>query len=324
MKPTTTATANPFTDLLRQYETDHIVGNDTTDSLTALAKACTFSVLKKLYSVSGQQTVKSLSVSIVRDYADIDRLLYSVDHATKTVYNEEGDRQTVIADSELNTAAANLAKMAMGDGIDLVHTAIVAILEQTAKVDSKKVGFMETPYTVRRLKRKVYIQTADSVNGWEEVETMPIREVYRFIRRAVSASRAIQIASEKYSYIEDLTVDPVSGEEEEIFRRLPMFSTLGGDVHEKHNGRPHSVVDNYTTIDSDTVERVDRIIADLDLSDRQATVLRYRMSGHGNKAIATALGIQERLVSRTLKQIQVKLWDMGIHPEDMTDRPVVK
>lgn len=318
MKSTTTTTANPFTNLLRQYETDHIIGNDTTNSLTALAKACTFSVLKKLYSVSASPVVKSLTLDIVRDCADLDRLLYSIDNATALEYNADGDLVRNVKDGDLAKSADRLSALAMGDGLDLVHVAVLAILDQTAKVDSTAVGFMETPYTVRRLKRKVYIQTADSVHGWEKVETMPIREVYRAIRRAVSDSRAIQIASNKYTYLEDVTADPVSGEEETIYRRLPMYSNIAGEVTDM-NGKVVAI-----TADSETAERVDRIIADLDLSDRQSVVLRYRMSGYGNKAIATALGIQERLVSRTLKQIQVKLYDMGIHPEGMTDRPVVK
>ena len=106
-----------------------------------------------------------------------------------------------------------------------------------------------------------------------------------------------------------------------------MYSNLAGDVTDSNENPlyPTSAKPKqYVTADGQTVAEYDEIVSALNLTDRQTAVLKYRMSGYGYQAISTAMGIQERLVRRTVKQIQVKLFDMGIHPEDMTERPEAK
>lgn len=60
---------------------------------------------------------------------------------------------------------------------------------------------------------------------------------------------------------------------------------------------------NYTA-DRQTVEDYETTVAQLDLTDRQAQVLRLRMQGKGHKAIATYLGVTQRAIAKTVEQVQ--------------------
>jgi hypothetical protein len=65
---------------------------------------------------------------------------------------------------------------------------MVALLDESEKADRTREKFLENTYEVRRLKKKVRIKSADSVNGWETVETSPIKEVYKAVRREIANS----------------------------------------------------------------------------------------------------------------------------------------
>ena len=70
---------------------------------------------------------------------------------------------------------------------------------------------------------------------------------------------------------------------------------------------------NYTA-DMRTAADYDTILAHLNLTVRQAEVLRLRMQGRGFKAIATYLGVDVSNVKRTVKQIQKKAREIGLTP----------
>ena len=63
---------------------------------------------------------------------------------------------------------------------------------------------MEKEYTVRRLKKKVRIQSTDSVNGWEDKTVTPIQIAFTAVRRAGKKTRSVQVASHKYTYLETI------------------------------------------------------------------------------------------------------------------------
>lgn len=169
--------------------------------------------------------------SIYRDTNTLKNIDYSCKKAFVTVYNEDGDRQTKTADSDYRYAYNKLTQQTLGDGLDLVNTAIVSLLDECTKVDTTAENFLETVYTVRRLKKKVWIKVEDSANGWETVETSPIREVYKAVRREVANNRSLNIdPSNGYMYLEDLASDEKSNEETTVYRRLNKFSDLAGNV----------------------------------------------------------------------------------------------
>lgn len=305
-----------FSDVLRNFENAYINGNYANE-LQTLATACTFSVLKKLYRVSAQKTISKMRNSIAKDLNNIERITFSNNNATEYRTNDDGNKELFVLDSLLNDTVINLLHETLSDGFDLIHDAVVAILEEVNKAvergDVLAVGFMEKPYSVRRLKKRVYIKTKDSVNGWESVDTTPIQEVYKYIRHQIQKSRAVQIANNKYVYLEDIATDTESGEIATIFQRLPKYSCLACevlDISELPHGQ--SIKTTAITTDRQTVDDMEKLISKLNLTTRQAVILKYRLCGYGYQAIATSLGITKNSVYDGVKWIQKKAVAIGI------------
>lgn len=301
-----------FEQVKRNYETALASGKDTAQELTALATAVAYSVLNKCIDPQRKTAADLETVSnnghnpallqvkrgIATDLATLDNTRRNADKATRTAYNADGDLITEVADKDAETALASLIDETLSDGIDLVQSAAVAILEQAAEhADGGE--WLDRPFTVRRLSKRVYIQAADSA-AYKDTTTTPIQEVYRAVRRAVQDSRATQIDPRNgYTYIEDLTADGL----ETIYHRLQKWADLGG----------YDCNGNYTA-DRQTVADYETIVARLELTDRQAQILRLRMQGKGYKAIATYLGVTQRAIAKTVAQLQAKATAAGLTP----------
>lgn len=171
--------------------------------------------------------------------------------------------------------------------------------------------------SVRRLSRRVYIKETDSA-AYRDDETTPAQEVYRAVRRAVQESRAVQTDPRNgYTYIEDVTADGL----DVIFYRLQKYADLGGYAHngqagDRLPGSPAGFTggSSHYTADRQTVADYNAILAKLNLTDRQAEVLRLRMQGKGYKAIANYLGVTQRAIAKTVEQVQKKAVAIGLTP----------
>ena len=282
-----------------------------TEVTTDLATAVAYSVIRKCLdpqAKSGKTSnsgcnpqLEEVKRSIYRDTNTLKNIDYSCKEAFTTVYNEDGDRQTKTKDSDYRYAYNKLTQQTLGDGLDLVNTAIVSLLDECTKEDTTTGNFLETVYTVRKLKKKVWIKVSDSVNGWETVETSPIREVYKAVRREVANNRSLNIdPSNGYLYLEDLAKDEESNEEATVYRRLNKYTDLAGNVTD-FNGAV-----KFETVDSGSVADYDKMTEALELTARQAQVLQLRMSGYGCVAIGTYLGVKEESVRSVLQTIQKK------------------
>lgn len=317
-KTAQTTMARPdFNAVKRAYETALATGRDSADELTALATAVAYSVLNKCIdpqrkAAPQRETVSAtgynpalvqLKHGIAADLATLDNLRIAADKATRTAYNTDGDLTTETADKDAEKAVAALIGETLSDGIDLVQAAALAILEQAAEHAADGGEWLDTPHTVRRLSRRVYIRTEDSA-AYRDDETTPIQEVYRAVRQTVQNSRAIQTDPRNgYSYVEDLTADGL----ETIYYRLHKYADLGG----------YDCNGNYTT-DRQNVADYETLVARLDLTDRQAQILRFRMQGKGYKAIATYLGIPQSSVCRCMYQVRNKAEKIGLTPDGYT------
>lgn len=313
---TTAAAADRFAALMRAYENAHASGADTTAPLYALATAAALSVVRKCIDPQRQtattrETVSNSGLStaltavrrdIVADLAYLEKLTAAHNAAYVLRFNADGDIVQEVADKAAEKAAAALQGDSLGDGLDLVNAAVVAILEQT-EAHASGAGWMETTYTMRRLSRKVVIRSEQSAK-WENVETSPIREVYRAIRREVQNSRAMQTDPRNgYLYIEDVTADPESDKTETIYRRLQKWADLGGYTH----------TGEYTA-DEQTAADYESVLSALNLTDRQAQIVRLRMSGYGYMAIGTYLGVTQNAVYNALKKVRDKCEKIGFTP----------
>ena len=316
-KTAQTTTARPdFDTVKRAYETALATGKDSADELTALATAVAYSVLNKCIdpqrkAAPQRETVSAtgynpalvqLKHGIAADLATLDNLRTATNKATRTAYNADGDLTTETVDKDAEKAVAALVGETLSDGIDLVNAAALAILEQAAEHADPAAPWLDTPYTTRRLSRRVYIRTEDS-RAYRDETTTPIQEVYRAVRQAVQDSRATQTDPRNgYTYIEDS-----ENGLETIYYRLHKYADLGG----------YNCDGNYTA-DRQTVEDYETTVARLDLTDRQAQILRFRMQGKGYKAIATYLGIPQSSVCRCMYQVRNKAEKIGLTPDGYT------
>lgn len=303
-------TAHTFNTLLRNYEKAYTEqSKDLATHLQALATACACSVLRKCIQVSGNKAMVTLRNDLVKDCNNLLNI-ERIQTATSGLYfNASGDL-VKDTDTETQQQVQALLKQSISDGYDLVQDAILLILTETEKAKQSNGGqlkplFLETLYTQRQLKRKVYIQIADSVNGWETVETTAIQQVYKGVRRAIESTRAVQIAQNGYTYIDDFATDTESNATERIYRRFGKYADIGGAVVD-YNGKEMA----YTT-DRQTAQDFDTMLASLNLTARQMQVLQYRLKGYGYKAISTALGVTPHAIAKTCKAIQSKATAQG-------------
>lgn len=316
MNTKTTANNNAFSDLLRTYETATRNHNGNanaekayTTALTDLATAVVYSVLKKCITVSQNPILIQTRQDLARDLHNLDRIAYANAHAYETQYNADGDLITVTKDKDLHTALTALCGECFGDGLDLMHTAVATILTETEKATDLTANFMEVPYNVRRLSRKVWIKTSESVNGWETTTTTAIQETYKAVRRAIDQSRAVQTDPRNgYTYLADISTDPRSGIDETIYRRFGKYADIGGTVTDINGKETAYTADEQTAIDLDT------LIESMNLTAKQAKVLQLRQGGYGYKAIATYLGVTQRAVAKTVGAIQTKALAIGLTP----------
>lgn len=306
-------TRKDFETLKRDFETAMNSGKDYTPELlelsTAIAAACVNKCIdpqrknaaeRDTVSDSGHNpALLNLKRGIFHDLHLLENTRTAADKATRTHYNADGDIVTETADPAALAAFGELIGETLSDGLDLVNTAAAELIEQAAEHADPAAAWLDTPYTVRRLARKVYIKSEDSA-AYRDEETTPIQEVYKAVRRAIQSSRAMQTDPRNgYTYIEDTTVDGL----DTIYHRLQKWADLGGYDR-----------DGHYTADPVTVDTYEKTLAALNLSDRQLTVVNLRMRGYGKKAIGTYLGIDPNNVGRVLRQVQAKAEKIGFTP----------
>ncbi len=306
-----------FSDIISDFETAMASGGDYSAELTDLATALAFSVIGKCIDpqrkTAGQKDhidnsgINPALVDIRRDIAaDRDllektRRLSSI--AGEKTYNADGDPIPTNAGKNAENALSHVIKERIGDGQDLVQTAVCAILEQAAD-HATAPHWLETPYTVKRLARKVYIKATDSA-AYRDETTTPIQEVYRAIRREVASSRAAQTDPRNgYTYIEDYTdIDGGDGLEV-IYHRMGKYADIGG----------FDCMGNYTA-DLETAVTYETLLDRLNLTARQATIIQLRMQGYGYKAIATYLGVTDDAIHGQIKRIRERAAAIGLTPQ---------
>lgn len=317
---------NQFATLISNFNThannDTLDTNAGTKALTDLATAITYSVLNKCLdpqrkkaaetgkaSNSGQSPLlRKLKAEIYAEQNRRERMDYCLENFQKEVYNANGDVE-VITDRELNKAIDELIKNPLSDSQDLIQECMLALMEECNRMKQNGESInLEQPYTRRALSRKVVIKMADT-NAWTDVETTPIQEVYRAVRRYIMDNRSfVADARCKYSYIAELSADSESDTINTIYRRLGKYADLGGYARD-FNGAA-----TLYSVEEETVHKLDELVEKLNLTKRQAEILDLRQQGYGVKAIATYLKIKKQSVQVHLSRIQAEAKKLGLIP----------
>ena len=310
-------------------------------ALQTAARSIASSVIAKTIDPQRRDAVKRDSVSnsgysaamvalrreVVADCTHLDNLHTAEAAAFGARVHHKKDGDTVIMRYVVDdTAAAVMDGMELdrlGDGIDLVNEAAAAILEQSTAHATTAPGWMEASYTMRRIKRRVLIKSSDTA-AWEDIDTSPVREAFRAVRRAVADSRAVVAdPRSKYCYIEDLATAPDdSSTLEVVYRRLHKFADIGGYAHTGHAGRDGADCGGLYSVDMEAYMDYNAIMERLKLTAAQADYIRLRMEGCGSAAIATYLGVSEGRVYNIAKAIRTKCEKIGFTPsmwKEMTE-----
>ena len=320
----TATTKNAFTDLMRNLETAYTTdptSETTATALTDLATACALSVLKKCIDLGYNSTLVSVRNDLNRTRHNLETMSYLNNRTditeTVTRYNKDGEEttETVILDRTAYDRTFSIIRELDGDGYDLVQTASLKLWEELARQTANgETVNLETVYTVRKLSKRVYIDKNDPCK-FDNVETTPIQEVYKAVRRHINDGRAMSTDPRNgYLYLADVVTDAETDTTETVFRRLPKQFDLVSNLEIRGGNKGITTVTMSTN--PATVDRYDRIISDLKtaLTDRQLTVLKYRLQGFGYDPIAVKLGVSKNAIVKTVKAIQKKCIDLGYNP----------
>ena len=305
-----------FEQAKRNFEAAFRSGGDYAAELLELSHAIAAAVLKKVIDPQRKTAAQRDTVSnsgynpalvdlrrdLFRDMHQLATLRDCADRESRTTYNAEGDAVTEVVDKDAAAAVEKLIADCLGDGIDLVQEAAAALLEQAA--DHATAGdWLDTPYTTRRLDKRVYLQAPESAAVREE-ETTPAQEVYRAIRRLIQNSRAVQTdPRNKYCYVSlDHLLEGDENALDHLYLRLGKCADLGGYVSTIDGGRDYSTY----TADFQTAADMSELIERLNLSRRESDVLSLLLRGAGQRAAASYLGITDGAVSVIVSRIRNK------------------
>lgn len=188
--------------------------------------------------------------------------------------------------------------------LDHMQTAYMAILEQFKRqTDGGETRSLTRPYKERVLHGQIIIVNSDKKDVYlhDRVIT-PIQSIMRSIRNDI-ASYNNPVDNSKYSYIQDVLTDTDNDNAEyTVYKRMPRYYDIGGHVID-FNGKQTV----YTVGDSEW-DAVDRIIADLNLSDLQSQVLHLRLQGRAmtEGTISRTIGVSENSVKSAIRELRKK------------------
>lgn len=327
----TTEQPAAFVSLMSDFENTYKVGGDYAAPLYSLSRAIVFACLRKVIdpqrkAAQERDTVSNSGISpalvalrrgVVHDMHLLDNTAAAVTAAFSTRYNANGDLVTETVDPKAAAALVDLLGDTLSDGMDLVQDCALAILEQAAE-HAAAPGWLVTPYTVRRLAKKVYIRQEESA-AYREEETTPIQEVYRAVRRSIEQSRAVKTdPANGYIYIEEETPDGL----DTIFHRLGKVAAIDGNTTTTTDRRPGDYIPGQptdrrpaepVTVDAAAVTGLSALLDLLDLSANQRRIVELRLRNYGQKAIATYLGVSKQAVQNALAKIQRKAAALGLN-----------
>ena len=317
-RKTTERTFEQVDELKKLTALEYINGNYNSSDLNDLAiyrlsKLVAHSIVTKLIdpqkasalkldkiSDSGlNPTMLQLRKDLVFDSLIIENQIIAMNGEYEEVANKNGD--IVIEYNEDDDRILNeRASETIGDGMDLIHEAVVALLEQMRK--NEGMTDLDSIIEIEKPSKRVKI-SADDIITVKTEESKPIVEVYRKCRRYIANNGSVKVSpNSKYTYIQDESFEGESGMEA-IYRRSKKYADIGGhivdsDIHSSFSGL-------YTASASDFSEadKMESLIDSLRLSTRQREILELRLRGYSIRGVADKLGIRKSTVEEQIKRI---------------------
>lgn len=269
--------------------------------LYELAKASTLSVLKKIADITANKTISDIKLNLVKDIKKLNILTNINNTMYSGHYNSNGDYIIDVIDP-----VAIDVYLDETINIDLVHDAAVMILEQIKKVKDINNGnlplnFLDIPYKKHKLEKQVSLY-GEKKPQYIETETVPIVEIYRYIRSRINDSKSVKIDPKNgYLYIEDIAKNPFTDEEDIFYKRTLRYADLGGEsnvinAHQQSYIADENVIDNFY-----------KLVKKINLTTLEAKTLIYKLQGDSNADVAAKMGVKESTIYCRLENIGKKL-----------------
>ena len=291
--------------LIHAFETSYANG-DYEKELQTLSQAICFSVLKKLLDKASDTDCKKLTqlrreiIPSISNLENVNRLS-STDGAL--TYDKNGNMKFK-HDAITENAISTLIQSRLGDGLDLVQECNAFILEE------KRTGLsLEETYAKTAPKKHIFTENAyytdADLTDTRQYETTGIQETYRHIRKYIQKNGGVKACISMYTYVDIDGVD-------DAYIRLGKCADIGGRVCD-FNGKETA----YTATICD-VEKRKEMIQKLNLTPKQAQILKYLEMGMQQKLIAQKLGITQMAVYDMIQRIRKKATDiLDISPRTM-------
>lgn len=303
-------------------------GQPTAETLYKIGRIVAVSVIRKCLDPQGKngtatpteyakaKTVSPYLVQVRKDLLDALDNLDTIERTSKTAYkaryNTNGERVQEVADKAEEDALFTALSDTLGDGLDLVHDAILAILSEVDKSKARgdKSFNLSGTYTHKVLSKRVIIdETASQQPEWRDKETTPIQQIFNSVRRSIRSSQSARIECNAYSYLENKVSNPDGGDIETTFYRLPKYSAAATPTSDLY-GRPT----DYVYADTDFPTLYADFCKTAKLTVREIAVFRYRCSGLSQSVIADRLGVTTNSVKGCLNRIRDKAKELGYKP----------
>ena len=259
-----------------------------TNALEEVAKYSVFSVLRRLDAVRGSAE-------------KLEGKKQTIGNTERPAKYRRELMQDIKALDALKNGYADKVLKGLSDSMDLLQAANAEILGEMQK--SKERGDSEfdltRPYIIKKLKKRVYIN--DAAPEWIDKETMPIKQVFRAVRREIEKSRSVKPNMTGCSYIEEYATEDENADNI-IYRRFGKYADVGGYI----NGK------TYNT--GSDAKHLYKIRAALELSPRQGEILKRREQGLPLVDIANDLQIDKRSVTKQLERIRKKACEINFVP----------
>ncbi len=298
----------------------------TLDSaIITMSEIIALSVLKRLYSETGGQSFRELSIDIMRDSNDKERL-QRLCNEKKITFDSDGNIKASYT-KEQTQNIDKLVKERFGDGTILVNDSCVALMTELnyfidnvgkSSNDKKRlVSFIDFDFVYGKEYVNKRVQRVDR----ETAEHFIIKEktIFGHCFSTVRANIAETFDSVKYnprdghSYIEYETENE-SGDGERFYLRTAKFADLGGDAHE-WNGHDFVIRSKMTATEYRAdYERQKKIIESLNLTKRQTEILLECSKDRNISRVARKFKVSRQAVLKTLSQIQKKAIAIGLKP----------
>ena len=329
-KKTKTAEAeNPFLEAVEKFEAVYIENGyaipDNDVSLYQLSKAIAFSVIKKLIDVSADKTMQKLRAEAVKNFMLLDNHDKRQLTDTTANFDSNGNIKLKVNDEEYTEAVKKTLADTLSQGLDIVNEAsilIIAEAEAVKKRNGKKPlekGFMLKPYEARKTNGKTFVLNGKKVVEWSTFEAVPIKNIFKGVRKYIQDNKSIRAVINGYSYIEAYSIDSDSEAIEKIYYRLDKYADLGGVVYD-FNGKELA----YTT-EAEAVKTYQDLLADLiikaNFDMKHIDFIRCRVCGKSLVDTAKSLGVSLRTAERIQADLQNKAVGVGFGTAEMLPKP---